>query len=121
MQTTIKQTTEIFLDFLEKAPSDLLENQSVIITNGVWNIHLDYDGEDYEKGMDSLRLLATGRPKLIKNFSASKNINEVLYSARNLADYFEHRNFTVSLEAKRNKLLNILLKIRIWSLARFGI
>jgi hypothetical protein len=119
MKTKVGDTAEVFNHFLENAPKNILKDQAIIITNGVWDIHIDYNGENYEEGLRDLKLLATARPHLIKLISASKNVNQILYSIEELAGYFEHRNFTVSLKAKNSFVLDFLLRARVWLRAIF--
>lgn len=121
MKTQVKNTSDIFKEFLENAPKNILKNQAIIINNGVWNVHIDYTGKNYEDGLNDLKLLTNSRPQIIKRISSSKKISEILYSTRELAEYCSHREFVVSIKAKDSILLNILLRLRIWSLNRFSI
>lgn len=116
----VSETKKRFLSFIDELPPDFLDHQSVVLTNGVWNIHLDYTGDNPERGIMHLRMLAEHKQKLLKNFLASKTPREVLRAAQDMSDYFDYRQFTVSVGAKNNFVLGILLRLQVWVNNKFA-
>lgn len=111
----VSETKDRFLQFIDELPPDFLNNQSIVLTNGRWNIHLDYNGDNPDQGIIHLRMMAEHKQKLLKRFLASKSPKQILNVAQDMSEYFNYRQFTVSIGAKNNFFLGILLRIQVWA------
>lgn len=112
--------TETLLSFLDNAPDNFLENDTFVLTNGKWEIHLEFRGKNFNEGIMHLRHFIQNKNNLIGNIIASHKTTEIISAAEKVADYFEHREFTVSIGSK--KLINtVLLRLRILAFNLFGV
>lgn len=118
MKVRVSEVSEKLLEFVEDSPKNILETDAIVLTNGRWNLHLDYNGNEPVKALDSIKILANYKKKLMKNFVASESPGQILNTARDFADYFNYRDFTVSVSAKNNILWGLALRAHIM-IARF--
>lgn len=118
MMVKVNEVSDRLLHFIENSPKNILETDAIVLSNDRWNLHLDYNGENPEKALDSIRILANYKKKLMKNFVASETPGQILNTARDFADFFNYRNFTISVSAKNNFLWGLVLRAHIF-FARF--
>lgn len=118
MKIKVSEISEHLLDFVDSSPENVLETDYIILTNEKWNLYLDYQGENPRKGLETIRLLANHKTKLMKNFVASESPGQILQTARDFSDFLYYRNFSVSIAAKNNVFLGLLLRARVF-LERF--
>lgn len=120
MKVKYGDVTDTILKFLDDAPDNFLENDAFVLTNGKWEVHLDFYGENFSEGAMHLRHFVQHKNNLIGNIIASNKPAEIIAAAEKIADYFEHREFTVSIGSK-NFLNTILLRFRIFTFNLFGV
>lgn len=118
MKVKVSEISNRLLDFVDNSPTNILETDAIVLSNERWNLHLDYTGDNPVRALESIRILANYKKKLMKNFVASETPGQILNTARDFADYFAHREFTVSVSAKNNFLWGLALRAHIF-LARF--
>lgn len=121
MKIKYGEISEKIAEFLESVPKDSVKTESLILTNGKWNVYLDYNGEDEHEALDVLRGFAHYKKNLIEKIIVSDSISDIIGTSVAVSEYFEHRGFTVSIEARNNIFLSALLRIRVFMLSRFGI
>jgi len=114
MKVKVSEISQRLLDFVDSSPENVLETDSIILTNGKWNLYLDYQGEKPEKGLESIRLLANYKKKLMKNFVASDSPGQIIQTARDFSDFLYYRDFSVSVAAKNNIFLGLALRARLF-------
>lgn len=114
MKTKVSHVADVLINFIDNADDDLLSREAVVLTNGTWNIHLDYQGSDPKAALEDLRIFATHKTNLIKDILGSQSARAIIYAAQNLTDFFDPRQFTVSVAARNNFMLGLELRARVW-------
>jgi len=120
MKIKYGDVSEAILKFLDEAPEDFLASDSFVLTNGKWEIHLDFYGENFSEGAMHLRHFVNHKNNLIGNIIASQKASEIIASAEKISEYFEHREFTVSIGSK-NIIDTFRLRFRIFVFNFFGV
>mgnify|MGYP001550972190 CR=1 FL=1 len=110
MQVKVSQISGMLLDFVEKSPPNILETDSIVLSNARWNLHLDYVGDNPERAMDSIKILANHKKDILKKFAASESPSQILNTARDFADYFNYREFNVMVSSKNNFFWQLVLR-----------
>lgn len=113
MKIKYGEVSDTIMNFLDEAPTDFLESDSLVFTNGKWEVHLDYTGDQPEEALDLVRQFVHYKKDLIGNIIASSKPSEILSAAEKIANYFEYRDFTVSIGAK-SFIDTLLLRFRIF-------
>lgn len=113
MQMKYGEVSEKILEFLDNAPENFLHEEALVLTNGTWDVHLDYTGEDVQEGMEDLRFFVNYKKELLSKIIVSEKIPEILGTAHEIAEYFSYRNFTVSVGARNNIFLGLWLRLRV--------
>lgn len=114
MQMKYGEVRDRVLEFLDNADDNFLQEECLILTNGIWDVQLDYNGEFPSEGMEDLKIFVNHKKELIGKMIQSKSTTQILNVAHEVADYFLHRNFTVSVGARGNFLLGILLRFQVF-------
>lgn len=113
MKMKYGEVTDKIIEFLDNVPHTFLIKDALVLTNGKWDIHLDYKGENPVDGIEDLKIFANHKKDLISKLILSEKVPEILSTAHELAEYFLHRDFTVSIGARNSILLGIWLRLRI--------
>jgi hypothetical protein len=113
MKMKYGEVTEKILDFLDTVPENFLDEEALVLTNGKWDVHLDYLGDDPKEGLDDLRFFVTYKKDLLGKLIVSEKVPEILGTAHEIAEYFLYRNFTVSVGARNNIFLGFWLRLRV--------
>jgi hypothetical protein len=114
MKMKYGEVTDKIIEFLDTALENFLANDALVLTNGKWNIHLDYDGNNPSEGIEDLKIFVIHKRELISKIITSERVPEIINSAREVAEYFLHRNFIVSIDARDNVLLSFWLRLRVF-------
>jgi hypothetical protein len=120
MKIKYGDVTDSILKFLDENSDDFLASESFVMTNGRWEIHLDFNGENFSEGAMHIRHFVQHKKNLIGNLITSHKPSEIITTAEKIANYFEHRQFTVSIGAK-SYFDTILLRLRIFIFGIFGV
>jgi hypothetical protein len=115
-KTKLSNVPEIFVEYLNNINPNDLNKSSIVLTNGTWDIYLDYTGTDYESALGSIRNLANYRKKLLMEVVYSESITEIMNTSRNLSDYLNRVSgeFTVSVGSRKSYFLNWALRARLF-------
>jgi hypothetical protein len=120
MKIKYEEVTDKILKFLDENSDDFLASESFVMTNGRWEIHLDFYGENFSEGAMHIRHFVQHKKNLIGNLISSNKPSEIIATAEKISGYFEHREFTVSIGAK-SFLDTFLLRFRIFVFSVFGV
>jgi len=110
------EVPESFIQYLNDVNPRDLEKMSIVLSNGIWDVYLDYTGTNYENAVGYIRNLANYKKNLIMELVVSEGVNEILNASRNLSDYLDtvSGEFTVSISSRKNYFLNLMLRARVF-------
>jgi histidyl-tRNA synthetase len=120
MKIKYGDVSETIMNFLDEAPDNFLSSDSLVLTNGKWEIHIDYVGENPNQALDTVKQFVYYKKDLIGNIISSFYPSEILAAAEKVATYFEYRDFTVSI-GSRNIIDAFMLRMRIFAFRFLGV
>jgi hypothetical protein len=115
-KTKLADVSEVILEYVNSINPNELKDNSIILTNGIWDVYLDYTGTDYESAVGFIRNLANYKKKLLMEVVYSTSISEILSSTQNLSEYMQivSTDFSISVGSRKNPFLNWVLRARIF-------
>jgi hypothetical protein len=111
MKMNVDNAANALIKFLDSSSENFLLTDSVIISNGIWNVHIDYEGQNPKQGLDNLKIFVHHKKEILNKILYSKSASDILTAAEAAQDYFNYREFSVSVGARDNFILMILLRI----------
>lgn len=106
--------TENIMKYLNELPEDFLDYEAIVLTNGKWEVHFDYTGENPTVGLEDLKFFINYKKDLISKIITSEKPSQILGVAYDISEYFKYRSFDVYVGA-RNVFLTIWLKLQVFT------